>query len=166
MNLNLDLYNIKGRGQCYVKAIEVEPLQKYNINWFKHVNKMIANFNHIQQLCIKPSGFLFPFMEIVRVRNLVDTDLSTCQHRLTHFTCFHGTHRKFYFCVRCSHTLCPLTCINIKGHHALYLTFLKLNLCKYVFVSTFSSVDVNKYYFHFRHMYASGKMCKNMTLSQ
>ena len=42
-----------------VKAIEVEPLQKYNINLFKHVNKMIANFNHIQQLCIKPSGFLF-----------------------------------------------------------------------------------------------------------
>ena len=46
----------------------------------------------------------------------------TCQHGLTRFTCFHGTHRKFYFCVRCSHTLCPLTRTNIEGHHALYLT--------------------------------------------
>ena len=35
--------------------------------------------------------------------------------------------------------------------------FLKLNLCQYVFVSTFSSVDVNKYYFPFWHMYASGR---------
>ena len=26
LDLNLDLYNIKARGQCYVKAIEVEPL--------------------------------------------------------------------------------------------------------------------------------------------
>ena len=46
----------------------------------------------------------------------------TRQHGLTRFTCFYGTHRKFYFCVRCSHTLCPLTRINIEGHNALYLT--------------------------------------------
>ena len=58
----------------------------------------------------------------VRVRHLVDTDLYTCQHGLTHFTYFHGIHRKFYFCVRCSHTLCPLTHTNIEGHNALYLT--------------------------------------------
>ena len=47
-------------------------------------------------------------------------ETNTCQQGLTRFTCFHGTHRKFYFCVRCSHTLCPLTRTNIEGHHALY----------------------------------------------
>ena len=30
VDIHLDLYNIKARGQCYVKAIEVELLQKYN----------------------------------------------------------------------------------------------------------------------------------------
>ena len=46
----------------------------------------------------------------------------TCQHGLTRFTWFHGTYQMFYFCVRCCHTLCPLTRITIKGHHNLYLT--------------------------------------------
>ena len=68
------------------------------------------------------ASFSFRLTEVVRVKHLVDTDLYTCQHGLTRFTCFHGTHRKSYFCVRCSHTLCPLTCTNIESHHTLYLT--------------------------------------------
>ena len=46
LDLYNNLYNIKVRGQCYVKAIEVEPLQKYIKNWFKRVNKMTGNFDH------------------------------------------------------------------------------------------------------------------------
>ena len=88
------------------------------------LNEMIQNRN----VCYSGSryrfisSFSFQLSEIVRVRHLVDTDLYTWQHGLTHFTYFHGTHWMFYFCVRCSHTLCPLTRTNIEGHYALYLT--------------------------------------------
>ena len=48
-----------------------------------------------------------------------------CMLKLTRVsTDWHVSHvfMVFYFCVRCSHTLCPLTRTNIEGHHALYLT--------------------------------------------
>ena len=60
------------------------------------------------------------------------TQINTSRQCMLKLTCvstdwhishvLHGTHRKFYFCVRCSHTLCPLTHTNIESHHALYLT--------------------------------------------
>ena len=109
----------------------------------------------LQNLILKESNtgyiasFSFQLTEIVWVRHLVDTDLYTCQHRLTRFTCFHGTHRKFYFlCQMFSHFM-PIDSYQHRRSSRFIFDFLKLNLCQYVFVSTFSSVDVNKYYFHF-----------------
>ena len=79
--------------------------------------------------------------------------MDTCHHGLTPFTSFHGTYKKFYFCVRCYHTLCRLTRINIEDHHVLYLTLQKLNLCQHVFTLNFSSVHVNISYFCNLHMW-------------
>ena len=56
----------------------------------------------------------------------------TRHHGLTCFTWFLGTNKKFYFCIRCCHTFCPLTRINIKGHHALYVTSQNWNYAKMV----------------------------------
>ena len=47
----------------------------------------------------------------------------------------------------------------------LYIWLPKTEFMPICFCLKFSSVDVNKYYFRCRHMYASGKMCENMTLS-
>ena len=44
--------------------------------------------------------------------------------------------------------------------------FLKLNLCEHVFVSTFSFLHVNNYYFCFWHIHVSGKMCKNKNIKE
>ena len=77
----------------------------------------------------------------------------TRHHRLTPFTLFHGTYRKFYFCVKCCHTLCPLTHINIEGHHVLYLTSPNWIYANMFLLSTFSSVHVNISYFYNLHMW-------------
>ena len=70
------------------------------------------------------------------------------------------TQKVLLLCQMFSHVM-PIDLYQHQRSSRFIFDFLKLNLCQYVFVSTFSSVDVNKYYFCFRHMYASGKIGKN-----
>ena len=73
-------------------------------------------------LLVNVTGFLHHFHFTFRglyCEDILWILIFTRQHVLT---CFHGTNKKFYFCLRCSHTLCPLTRTNIEDHHALYLT--------------------------------------------
>ena len=59
----------------------------------------------------------------------------------------------FDFCVKCCHTLCLLTCINIKGHYILYLTSPNWIYANMFLLSTFSSVHVSISYFCNLHMW-------------
>ena len=79
----------------------------------------------------------------------------TRHHGLTPCTLFHGPYKKFYFCVKCCHTLCPLTRINIKGHYVLYLTSPNWIYANMFLLSTFSSMHVNISYFCNLHMWIS-----------
>ena len=111
------------------------------------------------------ASFSFQLMEIVRVRHLVDTDLYMWA-RTDAFHMFSWyTQKVLFLCQMFSHVM-PIDSYQHQRSSHFIFDFLKLNLCQYVFVSTFSSVDVNKYCFCFWHIYESGKMCKNMILSQ
>ena len=54
----------------------------------------------------------------------------TRHHGLTPFTSFHGTYKKFYSCVKCFHTLCPLTCVNIDKDIAALVVDNGSRMCK------------------------------------
>ena len=80
----------------------------------------------------------------------MDNDLfkrSTPHHGVTHFQLFHSGCNKFYFCVRCCHTVFSVDSYQHQKSHTLFLLPKIEFIPTCLFVSTFPSVHVNSIIF-------------------